>query len=659
MLQQYTVRLCSEQCGTLYGNRPNIKRFVLLKIVMLVRMFGKLLQERGENLENYLYYSDPFFAYNNSLYIEKTINGKPVNIKLSNFLARITEDITCTNGAENERFLSIVGTDEKGKDLPKITVPLKNFSQLDWAQEYWGMNCIIEAGYGNRDSLRQAIQSTAKYAETKTIYGTTGWWKTADGWKFCMPGNSEAEVELTEKTKGYSFKTDSDINETMTVMKNLPYSVAPKNIMFTMLAYTIGSVLGTFMAKAGKETKTVIMLYGKTGSMKTTLSLLINSLFGRFNEDNIPMNFRDTPKSILNYCFTLKDCAVIIDDYHPGSGREQSSQDATTQALIRGICNREARGTLDKNGRQRAAKRPQCNVIMTAEYLPNVGESGVARFLSLELKPGDINLKELTDYQKYAEDGILSHFTFLATEMLKAKYLCKENGVKELLEKLKSTFLTNRKFYKDKSDEMNFHIRPRLCDDLANLKIGFELYCDTLVYYNAITEETKNEMINALDEFLMKLALSQQSLTETEQPTEIFLRKLRSLIDVGKVNLIGRMTAPIEKPRNLIGYFDDENFYFESDEAYASVIKACNDVGEHFPLTQKALIKALKNEGISICSKGECTRNVRVFGTPKRLICISKETFNKNLPPEEETICDDEELPFGPGEIIFEEKSGF
>ena len=462
-------------------------------------------------MENYLYYSDPFFAYNNSLYIERTINGKPVNIKLSNFLARITEDITCTNGAENERFLSIVGTDEKGKDLRKITVPLKNFAQLDWAQEYWGINCVIESGYGNRDNLRQAIQSTAKYADTKTIYGTTGWWETSDGWQFCMPGNSNTEVELTEKTKGYSFKTDADITETMSLMKALPYSVAPKEIMFPMLSYTLVSVLGTFMAKAGKETKTVIMLYGKTGSMKTTLSLLINSLFGRFNEDNIPMNFRDTPKSILNYCFTLKDCAVIIDDYHPGSGREQSAQDATTQALIRGICNREARGALDKSGRQRAAKRPQCNVIMTAEYLPNVGESGVARFLSLELKPGDINLNELTKYQKEAEEGTLSHFTFLATEMLKAKYLDKENGVKELLEKLKSGFLANRKFYKSKADEMNFHIRPRLCDDLANLRIGFELYCETLLYYEGITNEMKTAMLDELDEILLRLAVTQQS----------------------------------------------------------------------------------------------------------------------------------------------------
>ena len=164
-------------------------------------------------------------------------------------------------------------------------------------------------------------------------------------------------------------------------------------------------------------------------------------------------------------------------------------------------------------------------------------------------------------------------------------------------------------------------------------------------------------MLKELDEILLRLAVSQQALTETEQPTEIFIRKLRSLIDVGKVNLVERMIRPIDMPRNLVGYYDDENFYFESDAAYAAVIKSCNDVGEHFPLTQKALIKALKNEGVSICSKGECTRNVRVFGTPKRVICISKEAFNKSLPPDEDEVSDDEDLPFGPGEIVKRKKS--
>lgn len=441
------------------------------------------------------FFNDPFYLKNHHICMYKVIKGQETEVMLCNFTARIVEDITKTNGAETERSLAIVGEDENGCPLKRIVIPLEKFDRMDWPKEKWNMNCVIESGYGCRDNLRQAIQSTAKYAERKTVYGTTGWWNDNGKWIFCMPGDENNTVELTEKTKGYSFRRNGSVDETLKVMKALPFSVAPERIMIPIIAYSFGSVLNCFSAKAGKEPKTVIMLYGKTGSMKTTLAQLILSLFGRFDEDNIPMNFRDTPKSILDYCFTLKDCAVVIDDYHPGSSREQSKQDMSTQALIRGICNREARGALNKSGGQRAAKRPQCNAIMTAEYLPNVGESGTTRFFALELKEGDINIPELTEYQGYAADGTLSHFTYLATEMIKEKYLNKENGEQELVSYLKETFQNNREFFKRKAQEVNFNIRPRLCDDIANLGIGWELYCGTLQYYGAITEEETELMI--------------------------------------------------------------------------------------------------------------------------------------------------------------------
>ena len=588
------------------------------------------------------YFNDPYYLRNHHICMYKVIKGQETEVTLCNFTARIVEDITKTNGAETERSLAIVGEDENGYPLKRIVIPLEKFDRMDWPKEKWNMNCVIESGYGCRDNLRQAIQSTAKYAERKTVYGTTGWWNDNRKWIFCMPGDESNTVELSEKTKGYSFRRNGSVDETLKVMKTLPFSVAPERIMIPIIAYSFGSILNCFSAKAGKEPKTVIILYGKTGSMKTTLAQLVLSLFGRFDEDNIPMNFRDTPKSILDYCFTLKDCAVVIDDYHPGSSREQSKQDMSTQALIRGICNREARGALDKSGKQRAAKRPQCNAIMTAEYLPNVGESGTTRFFALELKEGDINIPELTEYQGYAADGTLSHFTYLATEMIKEKYLNKENGEQELVSYLKETFQNNREFFKRKAQEVNFNIRPRLCDDIANLGIGWELYCDTLQYYGAITEEENNLMCKQFVDMIIPLAKQQQSITETEQPTQIFLRRISTLIDVGKVNLISRTGNVIDKPRNLIGYFDEDNYYFEPDEAFAAVVRACNEVGEHFPLTLKALLKALKNECKSICSKGENTRNVRVNGSTRRLLCIPITVVN-------EYFNNPKALPFGPG----------
>lgn len=590
------------------------------------------------------YFNDPYYLRNHHICMYKVIKGQETEVMLCNFTARIVEDITKTNGAETERSLAIVGEDENGYPLKRIVIPLEKFDRMDWPKEKWNMNCVIESGYGCRDNLRQAIQSTAKYAERKTVYGTTGWWNDNRKWIFCMPGDESNTVELSEKTKGYSFRRNGSVDETLKVMKTLPFSVAPERIMIPIIAYSFGSILNCFSAKAGKEPKTVIILYGKTGSMKTTLAQLVLSLFGRFDEDNIPMNFRDTPKSILDYCFTLKDCAVVIDDYHPGSSREQSKQDMSTQALIRGICNREARGALDKSGKQRAAKRPQCNAIMTAEYLPNVGESGTTRFFALELKEGDINIPELTEYQGYAADGTLSHFTYLATEMIKEKYLNKENGEQELVSYLKETFQNNREFFKRKAQEVNFNIRPRLCDDIANLEIGWELYCSALQYYGAITEEETELMCKQFVDMIIPLAKQQQSITETEQPTQIFLRRISTLIDVGKVNLISRTGNVIDKPRNLIGYFDEDNYYFEPDEAFAAVVRACNEVGEHFPLTLKALLKALKNECKSICSKGENTRNVRVNGSTRRLLCIPITVVN-------EYFNNPKALPFGPGEV--------
>ena len=290
------------------------------------------------------YFNDPYYLRNHHICMYKVIKGQETEVMLCNFTARIVEDITKTNGAETERSLAIVGEDENGYPLKRIVIPLEKFDRMDWPKEKWNMNCVIESGYGCRDNLRQAIQSTAKYAERKTVYGTTGWWNDNRKWIFCMPGDESNTVELSEKTKGYSFRRNGSVDETLKVMKTLPFSVAPERIMIPIIAYSFGSILNCFSAKAGKEPKTVIILYGKTGSMKTTLAQLVLSLFGRFDEDNIPMNFRDTPKSILDYCFTLKDCAVVIDDYHPGSSREQSKQDMSTQALIRGICNREARG---------------------------------------------------------------------------------------------------------------------------------------------------------------------------------------------------------------------------------------------------------------------------------------------------------------------------
>ncbi len=63
-------------------------------------------------------------------------------------------------------------------------------------------------------------------------------------------------------------------------------------------------------------------LYGRTGSMKSTLARLILSHFDNFNNTDLPMSFRDTANSIVRKAFLLKDTLTVIDDFTNIAGFE-------------------------------------------------------------------------------------------------------------------------------------------------------------------------------------------------------------------------------------------------------------------------------------------------------------------------------------------------
>ena len=59
----------------------------------------------------------------------------------------------------------------------------------------------------------------------------------------------------------------------------------------------------------------------------------------------------------------------------------------------------------------REPRPPQGNVIVTAEFAPDIGESGTARLFCVEMKPGSIRLTLLTEVQEQALDGYFARRT--------------------------------------------------------------------------------------------------------------------------------------------------------------------------------------------------------------------------------------------------------
>lgn len=236
-----------------------------------------------------------------------------------------------------------------------------------------------------------------------------------------------------------------DIQTAGCLLRMMP---VPEEIMLPLLAFTFLSPLNHFLKEAGCEPKFVLFLSGKTGSRKSTLAALMLSFFGKFTASELPLSFRDTANSILHNAFALKDVLTCIDDLHPSSRMEEQKMNGTAQAIMRAYGDRTGKGRLRSDSTLMESRPPQGNAIITAEFAPDIGESGTARYFALELKETDVDLQNLTSYQREATKGTLQRCMYAYTQWIKETFLCSEEAKQEWVRFLNSYFLSCREEFR-------------------------------------------------------------------------------------------------------------------------------------------------------------------------------------------------------------------
>ena len=567
-------------------------------------------------------------------YMKSEKGGEPYFVKLCNFVPFIASQLIVDDGAETKVRVEISGSDFRGRALQTITVPDEKFNSLDWVRNNWGYEFNLETGQTVKDRIRYFLQATAEHAEKKKVYAATGWKCINGRWEFLMPGDEQHTVCLEGRCGVYGFVRDNNPDAAIKSF-SLPYAVAPRRVMLPLAAFAFLSPLNSFLKKAQHEPKTILMLCGKTGSKKSTLAALICSFFGRFSTTELPLSFRDTANSIIRQSFALKDVLTVIDDYPPSAGKDAAQMNASAQMIFRAYGNRVGRGRLNANSEPMTDRYPQGNAIITAEFLPDVGESGTARFITLELGRNDVNNTELSHYQQLAADGVLSACMYQYTEWLKEKYLTGEKAEEKFITALASLCKDLRSLLTEKAKEKRLDLRDRLLDDLVCLHLGYEFFCDFLLDKQCFLPEGKTGMLDEFDAVMLFIAAEQQSRTEQEQPTHKFLRKLKSLIDSGAVGIAKKEISedyPTLDPPRLIGYEDDNYYYLDKTLSHRAVKKLCDDQGEGFAVSENGLAKALLSEGIAEGDgAGNPTKIVKIGKKNRRLLVIAKARIDEIL----------------------------
>lgn len=575
------------------------------------------------------YYTPPYCTENGCLCYRPPERQDAQGIMLCNFAPRIVSEIIVDDGAEVTRKYRIGGTDAYGNEISPVEIPAGELEKMAWIANCLDASCDLCVVSQVEKHVRCAIKTTARFADKQYIFSHTGWKKVDGAWQYLLPGDERYRVELKGKQRNYRGAdtcTEDDLRKLFCFLRS---DLMPDEIILPCIALVFLSPLNEFLRQIGHEPKFHLTLIGRTGSMKSTVAALMLSFFGNFSATDLPMSFRDTANSIVHNAFVLKDVLTCVDDYHPTARAEAGRMRETMQILARGYGDRAARNRLGSDITLREPRPPQGNVIVTAEFAPDIGESGTARLFCVEMKPGSICLPLLTEVQEQALDGCFVRCMGAFIRYIKERHL-KDGQEQSSLERLKMNFSELRSHWRTELKEASIPFHDRLPDTLACLEVGFLFLTDFLCAKDITDERDATELQNRLHIVLLHLSAKQSESVEADRPTHIFLRKLYSLIECGNVCLLpatGRTEIP---PKNYIGYEDETYYYLMLDASHKAVKRLCGEQDEGFAISAKSLAKALADEGlIEPGDNGTNTRTMRFGGRLKRVMLLHKEKANK------------------------------
>lgn len=516
------------------------------------------------------------------------------------------------DGEESSKKFTIAGRLAGGRSLPETAVPAEQFSGMNWLTKVWGLGPNIEPGMGNKDYLRHALQLTAQGIESRIVFTHIGWRELNGRWTYLHAGMPSVDVS-EEGLSRYQLSTANP-----TAMKTAVelLDVGPREVTVPMMATVFLAPLCEPLRIAGIEPAFILWVVGLTGAMKSSLAALFLSFFGRFDSRSLPGNFRDTANSLEKRAFACKDSLFVVDDFHPvASDSEARRMQESAQKLLRAFGDRQGRARMNSDLTIRKAYVPRGMCLVTGEDLPDVGESGAARYFAIELKRGDLNKEKLTDLQSWS--GELSAAMAAYTD-----WLCTQNH--------KISTGARAEFESLRKEATRTGEHGRFAESVAWLQIGYSAFLRFAVDAGVMTQDRADKEGSDCWFLLNQIASEQAKRTSEERPAIRFARIFADLLASRSIYCRHLSCVDIV-PRDgaLVGWESSDHYYLLPGEIYRQVAKFSQAQGGRFPVSERRLWAHLATEGmIETDSTGNRTYNTLlkvIDGERRRVLVLKKE----------------------------------
>ena len=578
---------------------------------------------------------------------QSTENGpKP----LCNFLALPTGILTLDDGITVQKRMEIRGWTASGKELRPARVPVGNFPGMGWVTENWDIAANISPGNTVKDKLRYVIAEVGRMTvERRTEYTHTGWRRIGGQWAYLHGGGAVGAENVNTSLEGAleHYRLDDGGHTALEgwgASQSL-LTVMSEHVAVPLLSAMYLSPLRSFLQSAGIPPGFAVFFVGKGGGRKTTAASLGLSHFGRFTSKTPTASFHDTANSVRRKAFTLKDMPLLIDDYHPTSSmQERRRMEGMAQELARAFGDNTDRGRMNADRTLQAAMPPRCLAVMTGEDMPQIGESGLARFFVVRVQGKDVPITDaLTQAQDMAADGYMQ-----AAMKGYIQWLLKQADGLEV--NLKNEWMKLRAEARRRLPKTS---HARNMEAIAHLMLGWEMM---LMYGYALGTVTKETLPGQVERAWAQLIDAGEQQTEEaleDTPENAFLDCVRELLGSKGAFVRDLGPNPEQGPSGgpgMIGYKDEMYYLLMPDLCFRAVNEVYLRQGSQFPLSKRGILRALKEAGYTETDGSGVTKIKRVLGRSMRLLWIRRHRIDGGDPPAEQQgfldVTGDEDNPF-------------
>lgn len=513
------------------------------------------------------------------------------DVLVSNAVPIIEEKLIVDGGLNKEVYYKISVVIRNKEILDPIIVSANEFKSATWFHKRISHKAILfQNSY--YESVRRLVQILAETAPICTVIESSGWKNVGTdeilNHVFCYSGGylggnaDEIKVKEMNELRGYNFVPDvEELKECYEAYQTLETLIPErKEIMLALISHAFGSVLVHKLDTESIMPKHLIWLYGCSGSFKTSVALVILSLFGLM--ENPPATFNDTTNSIEKKMYLAKDSLLLVDDYCPASTIAEANQKNSKASIVtRGIGDRIGKARAGSNMVLRPEYRPRGNVLVTGEDCPT-GFSTTSRHISIALNRGDVDVNKLTWLQNNGHllNSLMVYFILWVKEAIMDNPECK----------LKPRIIEVR----DEASNSNHH--RRFAMSVAHLQLGYEILMKFFVEKEILSQEEANEKCQMSLQAYKMLAEEQNRLMANEDVADKFMTALAEMISTRTIEPKNVDLPKTILNNNVLCYDDDENYYFVPSSTFAEVIRFYQQKNEPIMMTERMMWKMLDDK---------------------------------------------------------------